>query len=87
MFCIIFLYYICNMKLKQFLEANPIIDKSQLAKLMWPENKSARSKLNNKLNENIAGNGKQRITEKDTAQAKKVLKELAERINNFIQEL
>jgi len=80
MFYIIFLYYICNMRLKEFLDNNPIIDKAQLAKLMWPENKSARSKLSNKLNENIAGSGKQRITDKDFEAAKSVLKKLADDI-------
>lgn len=74
------LFYICEMTLKDFLEENPIVDKSQLAKLMWPENKSARSKLSNKLNENIVGTGKQRITEKDFENAKAVLKQLAEDI-------
>lgn len=68
------------MDLKKFLEDNPIIDKAQLSKLMWPENKSARSKLSNKLNENVAGSGKQRITDKDYQNAKQVLQKLAEEI-------
>lgn len=68
------------MDLKQFLEENPIINLSKLADKMWPENKSSRSKLTNKLNENTVGNGKQRITENDLINAKKVLKKLADDI-------
>lgn len=68
------------MTLKEFLNANPIVDKSSLAKLMWPENKSAKSKLYNKLSENIVGTGKQRVTEKDFEDAKTVLRKLADEI-------
>ncbi|GEN66286.1 hypothetical protein [Chryseobacterium rhizosphaerae] len=68
------------MKLKEFLERNPTINTAQLARKMWPDNKSAPSKLTNKLNENIAGDSKQRITEKDLENAKAVLKELADDI-------
>ncbi|MFD2961603.1 MULTISPECIES: hypothetical protein [Olivibacter] len=71
------------MDLKKFLEENPIINQAVLAREMWPTNKSARSKLANKLAENIVGTGKQRITEKDYEDAKKVLKQLAERINSL----
>lgn len=71
------------MDLKKFLEENPIINQAVLAREMWPTNKSARSKLANKLSENVVGTGKQRITEKDYEDAKKVLKQLAERINSL----
>lgn len=71
------------MKLKEFLQQNPIIDKSNLARLMWPENKSANSKLHNKLNENTSGNGKQRMTEKDNERAKEVLFKLVEQIKHI----
>jgi len=71
------------MDLKKFLEENPIINTAQLAKEMWPDNKSARSKLTNKLNENIVGTGRQRITEKDIEEAKRVLDKLVENIKKF----
>lgn len=71
------------MDLKKFLEDNPIINTAQLAKEMWPENKSSRSKLSNKLNENIVGSGKQRITDKDLEDAKRVLDKLAENIKKL----
>ena len=71
------------MDLKKFLENNPIINTSQLAKEMWPDNKSARSKLSNKLNENVVGTGKQRITEKDFEDAKRVLNTLADEIKKL----
>lgn len=73
------------MDLKQFLEENPIINQTKLAEKMWPENKSSRSKLSNKLNENIAGNGKQRITAQDIEKAKDALKKLTENINEFLK--
>ncbi|MCL1671741.1 hypothetical protein [Elizabethkingia ursingii] len=71
------------MDLKEFLEDNPIINMSQLAKEMWPTNKSARIKLFNKLHEKEAGSGKQRITEKDMEDAKTVLKKLSDDINKL----
>lgn len=60
-----------------------MINTAQLAKEMWPENKSARSKLSNKLNENIVGSGRQRITEKDIEEAKKALDKLADNIKKL----
>lgn len=60
------------MKLKDFLADNKIINQAQLAKLLWPENKSANTKLANKLSE-TAG---QRITEKDIEDVRRVLKYL-----------
>lgn len=83
MFYIKILFYICDMDLKEFLDKHPIIDKAQLAKLMWPENKSARSKLTNKLNENVVGTGKQRVTEKDFELAKEVLNKLSDEIKKL----
>lgn len=71
------------MDLKTFLEKNNIINKAELASLMWPENKNGRIKLHNKLNEIKAGSGTQRLTEKDLALAKEVLKKLCENINNI----
>lgn len=75
------------MNLKEFLEKNPIITVTGLAKGMWPSNKSARSKLNNKLHENAG----QRLLPEDTKEAIKVLDQLAKDIeelkeNNFKNE-
>lgn len=77
------LFYICRMNLKEFLEKYSLINKADLAAQMWPDNKSARSKLTNKLNENVVGSGKQRITEKDFDLAKKVLKAMAQDIDKL----
>ncbi len=71
------------MDLKKFLEENPIINQAVLARSMWPENKSANTKLANKLAENKAGTGKQRITEKDYEKAKEVLRSLATAIRKL----
>lgn len=73
------------MKLKDFLEQNPIINKSQLAENMWSDNKSAKSKLYNKLAERTVGSGIQRITEQDETNAKQVLSILAENITAYIR--
>lgn len=71
------------MHLKEFLEKHSLINKADLASQMWPNNKSARSKLTNKLNENMVGTGKQRITEKDLELAKKYLKLMADDIHEL----
>lgn len=71
------------MNLKEFLEKHSLINKADLAAQMWPDNKSARSKMSNKLNENMVGTGKQRITEADLVLAKKVLKEMAKDIDGI----
>ena len=72
------------MNLKEFLESNPIINKAQLAEAMWEKNKSAKSKLYNKLSEKIVGSGKQRITEADENNAKEKLMNLAENIIKYV---
>lgn len=71
------------MNLKQFLEENKIIKESALALLMWPDKKHAAKVFSNKINEKIAGSGKQRITEDDETRAKKVLLEVAEKIKKY----
>lgn len=74
------------MELKKFLEENPVIQKMELANLMYPNTKSARTKLSNKLNEKIVGSGKQRILPKDIEDAKRALAIVRDRINKFIEE-
>lgn len=59
------------MKLKEFLEANKFINKSQLAADIWPGVKYPSTKLANKLS-NTAG---QRVTKKDI-----------EKINKWIEQ-
>lgn len=71
------------MTLKDFLDDNPIINKTQFANEMWPDNKSAKTKLSNKLAENIVGSGKQRITDNDTYLVIEVLDNLIKNIEKF----
>lgn len=71
------------MNLKDFLEKNSVINMSQLANEMWPENKNARVKLYNKLQEKKSGSGIQRITEDDIKEAKRVLNKLADDIKKL----
>jgi len=74
------------MDLKQFLDANPLINQAELARLMWPDNlKTARSRLSNKLNNAKAGSGKQRITDDDLKLAKDALVKLGVNIDGFIK--
>ena len=68
------------MPVKQLLEKHPLLTIAELARLMYPENKSARSKLTNKLNENIVGSGKQRITSKDLQLIKEILSKHADEL-------
>jgi hypothetical protein len=73
------------MELKKFLEDNPIITKAELARLMWPDNKSPNIKLGNKLTGSSSPTGKQRVTEKDEQRAKEVLAGVAKSILDYIQ--
>ncbi|HBR10720.1 MAG TPA: hypothetical protein DD740_00625 [Chryseobacterium sp.] len=63
-----------------------IVNNAQLARLMYPNNKSANTKLANKLSENLSGTGKQRITEADEELAKKELEKLVHRIVAYISQ-
>ncbi|MGC4130486.1 MAG: hypothetical protein QM564_13260 [Bergeyella sp.] len=72
------------MTLKEFLEENPIINRAELARAMYPNNKSASTKLAHKLAENISGTGKQRILESDEKIAKEELEKLLHRIVSYI---
>lgn len=74
------------MNLKEFLEKNKVIKESALAVLMWPEKNNQAKVFSNKINEKVAGSGKQRITDQDEHDAKKALRGLAERINNYAGE-
>lgn len=64
--------------------ANPLINSAAFAAKMYPTNKpsSAKIRLHNKLNESIAGSGKQRLTDDDIEKAAEILKELSQDINN-----
>ena len=53
---------------------------------MYPNNKSAHTKLANKLAENKSGTGKQRVTDTDEALAKEELEKLIHRIVAFINQ-
>lgn len=76
------------MELKEFLNNNPILVKSELAKQMYPKLSTnvARNKLQNKLNVIESGTGIQRILDSDLESAKNVLRELRDNINEFIAE-
>lgn len=74
------------MNLKEFLKLNPVIQQTELANLMYPNTKSARTKLSNKLNNKVVGSGTQRILRKDEQDAKRALKIVRDRINEFIEE-
>jgi hypothetical protein len=72
------------MNLKEFLDENKVIKESALAELMWPEKKNQAKVFSNKINEKVAGSGKQRITEEDELRAKAALLKLAGRINKYV---
>ena len=74
------------MTLKEFLEENPIINKSQLGKSMYPNISSGANKLAHKLAETVSKTGKQRILDSDDKLAKKELEELVHRIVAFINQ-
>jgi len=71
------------MDLNEFLENNPLINKAELARRMFSNSKQPTVILNQKLKGYTAGNGKQRITEKDFSKAKEVLKNLSDDINKL----
>lgn len=54
--------------------ASGLINKAKLARLMWPDVKSAPTALNNKLNENASSTGKWRMLESDWKRAEEVVK-------------
>lgn len=70
------------MDLKTLLEKHSFINKAGLAFLMWGK-KSARITMHNKLNETIAGGGKQRITDDDNQKAIAVLDEFVNDYKKF----
>ncbi len=76
------------MELKEFLNNNPILVKSELAKQMYPNLSTnvARNKLQNKLGGIESGTGTQRILDSDLESAKNVLRDLRDNINEFIEE-
>lgn len=72
------------MDLKEYLEKNKgLINLAELARRMYEGKAGANSRLINKLNENTAGSGKQRITEKDTRAAKEILMQCFEDAKNI----
>ena len=75
------------MELKEFLKDNPIIVTTELAKQMYPNlsRAIARNKLNNKLAEIESGTGTQRILPHDLEAAKKSLKDLRDKIDQFLK--
>lgn len=89
--CVLFILYniivlYLFMNLKEFLKLNPVIQQAELANLMYPNTKSARTKLSNKLNNKVVGSGTQRILRKDEQDAKRALEIVRDRINEFIEQ-
>ncbi|KGE14642.1 hypothetical protein [Sphingobacterium deserti] len=76
------------MELKEFLEANPILVRKELAVKMYPNLSAdvARNKLTNKIKQYVIGSGTQRILPHDVEAAKKALTELRDNINEFLRE-
>lgn len=70
--------------LKEFLDSEPMLDKAELARQMFPGRKQPRAILNNKLAEAPTNTGRKRITEKDQENANEVLKVLAGRITDYV---
>lgn len=65
------------MTLKEYLDKRPIINRAELARLMWPEKKGASVRLSHKLNETLTKLGsKHRITKDDQERAKEILQQL-----------
>lgn len=75
--------YICIMDAKDFLKSEKLINTAELARKMWPDNKYAKQKLVNKLNEVANKTGNQRLTEDDKKDVKRILKELSDRIDSI----
>ncbi|MGJ1290356.1 hypothetical protein [Sphingobacterium multivorum] len=71
------------MDLKEFLKNNPIINKAELARQMWPGTNTPNIKLSNKMAGSESGTGKQRITEADEKAAKDALLELSRKIAEY----
>ena len=63
------------MNIKKLLE-NKLINKSELARLMWPDAKDVKSRINNKIH----GNSGQRLTAKDRAKIGVIIAEFFEKV-------
>lgn len=74
------------MNLEKFLSDNPIINKAELARQMWPGHKSANIKLGNKIAGSASDTGRQRVTEKDEELAKKSLISLVKKILDYVNQ-
>lgn len=70
------------MKIKDFLQTESLINLAELARKIYP-NKSAVSKLSNKVFERKAGNSVQRITDDDEQMIKVELNKLADKIKSL----
>ncbi|QEL01553.1 hypothetical protein FKG96_12300 [Olivibacter sp. LS-1] len=69
------------MDVKEFLKTNPDINLASIASKMWPTNKSAKTYLSRKL----SGEGDRPWTDKDSAKAKEVLKQLSDEIQRLLK--
>ncbi|RDV13296.1 hypothetical protein DXT99_19945 [Pontibacter diazotrophicus] len=68
-----------EMNIEKLLE-HPFINKAAVAAALFPNQKYPKQTLNNKLNEVIAGTGKQRMTEQDKTRVRALIKRFIEEI-------
>lgn len=76
------------MDLKDFLDGEPMLNRAELARRLWPHIKNPKIKLHMKLSETATGSSgsKQRITEKDQREAKRIIGELGEKLLKWSKE-
>lgn len=63
--------------------AMPEINATGIAKKLYGEKSTSRSRLNDKIANRKSGNGHQRLTDDDLKKAAAILKELADNINKL----
>lgn len=74
---VVYIFYICVMKVKEYLISEDALNLSVIARRMWPKNSDAKTYLSRKLNDKLPW------TKGDTEKAKSVLKDLGADIQNL----
>lgn len=70
--------------LKELLESDDLINRTALARKMWPNVSAPNVKMSMKLTGQHVGNGAQRFTEDDEDKATKALKEHVRIVSSYI---